>query len=80
MMQEWLLPTIDLERCTMCGLCAERCPAEAVTMTDAGPLITRERACTYCGTCEVVCPADAIVLQYEIVLPRKTDPAGGRET
>jgi formate hydrogenlyase subunit 6/NADH:ubiquinone oxidoreductase subunit I len=79
-MQEWLLPTIDLERCTMCGVCAERCPASAVAMTTKGPVIARERACTYCGTCEVVCPADAILLQYEIVLPERTEPTDRRST
>jgi formate hydrogenlyase subunit 6/NADH:ubiquinone oxidoreductase subunit I len=79
-MQEWLLPTIDLERCTKWGLCAERCPANAVVMTSAGPIVERGRACTYCGTCEVVCPADAIVLQYEIVLPDRTEAADRRST
>jgi ferredoxin len=79
-MQEWLLPTIDLERCTMCGLCAERCPADAVVMTETGPAIARARTCTYCGTCEFVCPADAIVLQYEIVLPDRAKPGDRRST
>ena len=68
-MTEWLLPLIDLERCTGCGLCAQHCPGGVVEMVDARPRLRNPQGCTYCGECEVLCPAEAIDLQYEIILP-----------
>ena len=72
-MKEWLLPLIDMERCTGCGLCVERCPGGVVEMADARPAVRRPEACTYCGDCEALCPTEAIALQYEIILPNKPD-------
>ena len=64
-----IVPTIDLERCTGCGLCVEYCPTAAAKMVDERPMITRPQACSYCGICEDMCPAGAVALVYEIVLP-----------
>jgi len=66
-MDEWLLPTIDLSRCTACGLCVTHCPTQAVAMVEGKPRIVRPQDCTYCATCEDVCPEGAIDLVYEIV-------------
>jgi ferredoxin len=66
-MDEWMLPTIDLSRCTGCGLCVKRCPHHAVAMVSGQPRIVRPRACAYCATCEDFCPEGAIALVYEIV-------------
>jgi formate hydrogenlyase subunit 6/NADH:ubiquinone oxidoreductase subunit I len=66
-MEEWVMPDIDLERCSRCGLCVENCPTEAVAMTNEGPVFTDVRRCTYCGACETECPENAISLRYIIV-------------
>ena len=66
-MDEWMLPTIDMTRCTGCGLCVQRCPTDAVAMVEGKPRIVRPRACAYCATCEDYCPEGAITLVYEIV-------------
>ena len=66
-MDPWALPTINLERCTRCGLCIAYCPTKAVEMVDAVPTIVRSQDCAYCGTCEDICPEQAIELLYEIV-------------
>ena len=66
-MDDWVLPTINLERCTGCGLCVEYCPTSAVDMVGPQPVITRPQDCAYCGMCEEMCPAGAIELTYEIV-------------
>ena len=66
--QDRLLPTIDLERCTRCGLCIATCPTGAVELVQGRPVIVRAHDCAYCGLCEDMCPAGAIALVYEIVL------------
>ncbi|MCD4671723.1 MAG: 4Fe-4S binding protein [Anaerolineaceae bacterium] len=66
-MDNWSIPSIDMERCTGCGLCVEYCPTKAVTMVHQQPVIHEPRLCTYCGLCEDSCPEDAITLLFEIV-------------
>ena len=67
-MGERVLPNIDLDLCTACGLCIERCPTQAVEMSGERPVIARPEDCVYCGLCEEMCPEEAISLKYEIVL------------
>ena len=75
---ERVLPAIDLEICTECGLCVDQCPTRAVEMSDVGwPVIVRPEDCAYCGLCEEMCPEGAIALSYEIVVlpdPSDTSP------
>jgi len=68
----WVLPAIDLTRCTGCGVCVAYCPTGAVEMDHGHPLIVRVADCSYCGDCEQACPEGAIGLGYEIVLPTPT--------
>jgi len=72
------------ERCTACGLCAEACPAEAITMTAAERKKGEEHLyreekyasvyeinmlrCIFCGLCEEACPKEAIFLTDRMVL------------
>ena len=72
-MSDRVLPEIDLDLCTGCRLCVERCPTHAVEMVvTQRPVIVRPDDCVYCGLCEEMCPAGAIALAYEIVL--NTEP------
>jgi NAD-dependent dihydropyrimidine dehydrogenase PreA subunit len=73
-MAEWLLPLINIGRCTGCGLCAVHCPGHVVEMVEARPAVRRPEACTYCGDCEALCPSEAIALQYEIILQDSDKP------
>jgi 2-oxoglutarate ferredoxin oxidoreductase subunit delta len=73
-MDNWALPTINLQLCTGCGLCVEYCPSHAVELVASRPVITAPERCAYCGTCEEMCPAGAIMLAYEIVSAPDSGP------
>jgi NAD-dependent dihydropyrimidine dehydrogenase PreA subunit len=51
----------DMEACTQCGACVERCPFGAREWRD-GRLIYSEEACYGCGLCVTVCPTGATTL------------------
>jgi Fe-S-cluster-containing hydrogenase component 2 len=52
--------TIDDEKCTACGACAEVCPVDAITVEDTA--VVDADTCIDCGTCVDECPVDAIEL------------------
>ena len=52
-------PSIDLDRCTRCGLCMKICPYFAMTRGEDGFSADREK-CFGCGLCQSRCPAAAI--------------------
>ena len=52
---------ISKDDCMNCEACIERCPMDALTMTDDGPALNNIR-CIGCGLCVSGCPADAIML------------------
>lgn len=49
--------TVDRSSCTNCGLCAEGCPAEAISL-DPYPLFSDD--CISCWRCVNTCPSDSI--------------------
>ena len=51
--------TLDAEKCTGCGKCAETCPAGARIM-QYGKSALRTEACNVCGLCMNACPNQAI--------------------
>jgi ferredoxin len=66
------VPVVDLDECTACEICEERCQVAAVKVVDETALVDRER-CIGCGLCVTACPTEAISLEereiYEEPLP-----------
>lgn len=52
--------TIDKEKCTACGACADVCPVDAINIEDVA--VVDEDTCIECGVCINECPVDAIKL------------------
>ena len=48
------------ELCLGCGLCAESCPQQAISL-QAGQAKIYHNRCNHCGLCLDVCPQGAIV-------------------
>lgn len=51
-----MIPETD-ETCVKCGLCAEKCPAGAISVEN--PLFTDAKRCISCMRCIAVCPKNA---------------------
>ena len=55
-------PSFDSELCTVCGICIDRCPAEALTLGSAEVPDRNLDRCIGCGVCASGCPEEAITL------------------
>ena len=54
------------DKCTMCGVCALRCPSVAITTDkEKNELVFHPLRCIVCEVCVDVCPSDAIELIYK---------------
>jgi len=57
----WVRPGFGPE-CKRCGECVRKCPAGALTMGEAAPVLDAER-CIECFCCHEICPESAVVLR-----------------
>jgi len=60
------LPAIDEEPCTLCGICVEVCPVQAMSLNgDKGEetLAVNQDLCLGCGQCAYQCSEEAIVME-----------------
>ena len=46
------------DTCTACGLCADACPSDAITVGDVAVVSADD--CVDCGSCIDECPQEAI--------------------
>jgi NADH-quinone oxidoreductase subunit F len=47
---------IDPEKCSACGICRKKCPADAIDGAKKTIHVIDQEKCTKCGTCFEVCP------------------------
>ena len=68
-------PTINLDACTACGMCAYFCPTGALAKSEGGErvLIYSASRCTNCGLCADICYRNAITVTTESSLRRVLD-------
>lgn len=53
------VPSVDEDKCTLCGLCSEVCAFHAIAALKSKVLVFPE-LCHGCGACSHLCPEDAI--------------------
>ena len=70
------VPEIDMDKCTLCGKCAEICRYKAIVVV-AETVLPFETLCHSCGGCMAVCPAGAITEKgRELGMIQKSDHNG----
>lgn len=54
------VPRVDMENCTLCGMCGDICQFSAIVLAGSKVVLFHE-LCHACGGCSLVCPANAIM-------------------
>lgn len=54
--------SVDQKKCTRCGICQEKCPADAI-FPESGQVIMER--CVLCFGCINNCPVQAVVMEYK---------------
>ena len=69
---------VDVQLCTACETCLERCQMGAISMETQTAVINQDR-CIGCGLCVTTCPTEAITLELKPDVQRNDPPSSGRD-
>jgi len=61
-----IMPWVDKNGCTGCGICVETCPVDTIEIEDLVAVIHMTN-CIRCGLCHDACPAGAIRHDSELI-------------
>ena len=67
---------LDVKACNQCGVCAKKCPEEAISKNAKGVYTIDKKKCTSCLTCVDVCPRNIIVKSEKKSVPSKCIACG----
>lgn len=67
---------LDVKACNQCGVCAKKCPEEAISKNAKGVYMIDKKKCTGCLTCVEVCPREIIVKSEDKSYPSKCVACG----
>ncbi|HJJ36530.1 MAG TPA: 4Fe-4S binding protein, partial [Methanocorpusculum sp.] len=66
---------LNAKKCTGCGICADACPREAITLGMVGaarrgavneaPITVDPAKCSYCGVCTIMCPFNSLEVKVD---------------
>lgn len=60
-----LAPKTDAANCTLCGICADNCPTDAIRVESG--IFTDPKKCIWCCACVKQCPEQARSFDHEII-------------
>ncbi len=60
-----LVPCVNEEKCTACGICIDRCPEKAIIRVKDDKAFVQEELCVGCGECVAFCPVQAIPINWK---------------
>ena len=67
---------LDVSACNQCGVCAKKCPEEAISKNAKGVYTIDKKKCTGCLTCVDACPRGIIVKDENKETPSKCIACG----
>jgi len=71
--------SVNTFACISCGVCAERCPMEAISLENTGFAEIDLKRCIGCGLCAMQCPGNAIYLTEKPEDKKRRVPVDTRE-
>lgn len=61
---------IDIDKCVFCGICAKKCPTNAITVDRNSKTWTIERLrCIVCNSCVENCPKKCLTMENQYTSP-----------